>query len=56
MNTVLLETLSEGELPKVSSIKVDKLFTLEKSVVKKKLGSVSPLIMEEVRKVFYSLV
>ena len=48
--------LSEGEIPIKSRIKVDKLFTLEKSIVKKKIAKINKEIMEKVKKEFLDLV
>ena len=57
-NSVLIEnkSLTEGELPTISRIKVDKLFTLEKSIVKKKIGKINKETFEKVKKVFIDLI
>lgn len=43
------ESLEKGILPKPSRIKVDKLFTLEQSIVKKKLASLKKEVFEKVK-------
>jgi len=48
--------LSEGKIPVKSRIKVDKLFTIEKRIVKKKIARVSREVIEEVRNEFRKLV
>ena len=48
--------LESGYLPNVSRIKVDKLFTLEKSVVIKKLGKLNQTSFEDVKKEFLNLI
>jgi len=54
-NSVLIEnnSLVIGELPTISRIKVDKLFTLEKSIVKKSIGRISKDTFEKVRAEFF---
>ena len=42
--------LVEGKLPKESRIKADKLFTLEKSIVKRRFGKVKVSIVKDVKK------
>lgn len=42
------EDLSEGELRKTSAIRVDKLYTLSKQIVKKKFGHVHKNILDDV--------
>ncbi len=56
--SVLLDNdnLLEGEIPIKSRIKVDKLFTLEKSIIKKKIARLDKECMEKVRKEFVGLV
>ena len=48
--------LLEGEIPVKSRIKVDKLFTLEKTIVKKKIARLNNKCMVNVRKEFRGLV
>ena len=48
--------LSEGNVPLKSRIKVDKLFTLEKSIIKKKIAMLKGECMEKVREEFKGLV
>jgi len=50
------DNLSEGSIPVKSRIKVDKLFTLEKSIVKKKIARLNKGCMARVRKEFRELV
>ncbi|MEK6934393.1 MAG: type II toxin-antitoxin system PemK/MazF family toxin [Nanoarchaeota archaeon] len=56
--SVLIENkdLESGEIPTTSRIKVDKLFTIEKGIVKKRIGKVNRKIIEEVKKEFIRLV
>ncbi|MBI5388953.1 type II toxin-antitoxin system PemK/MazF family toxin [Candidatus Woesearchaeota archaeon] len=56
--SVLLEerNLEEGFLPKISRIKVDKLFTIEKSRVIKKIAKINEKIFEEVKREFVRLI
>ena len=57
-NSVLIENknLLSGEIPSTSRIKVDKLFTIEKSIVKKRLAKIDMVTFEKVRKEFISLI
>ena len=48
--------LLKGLLPKESRIKVDKLFTLEKSIVQRKFGKVKPSVLLEVRKELFKII
>lgn len=48
--------LEIGNLPKQSRIKVDKLFTIEKNIVKKRIGKLNNSTMEKVRGEFNKLV
>lgn len=50
------KNFSSGTLPKKSLIKVDKLFTLEQQIVKKKFGNITPETLTEVTEVFRNLV
>jgi mRNA interferase MazF len=48
--------LIEGNIPVKSRIKVDKLFTLEKGIVIKKLGKVNREIFEKVKRELFNLI
>jgi len=48
--------LQAGSIPRDSMIKVDKLFSLEKSMIKKRIGKVNPETFEKIRDEFVSLV
>jgi len=48
--------LGEGSIPIKSRIKIDKLFTLEQSIIIKKLGRINKETFEKVKKEFFSLV
>ena len=50
------DDLSEGSIPTKSRVKVDKLFTLEKSIIKKKIARLNNECMVRVRKEFIGLV
>jgi len=56
-NSVLIDdsSLEYGKIPKKSLIKVDKLFTLDKSIVKKKVARVNKETFNQVKKVLDSL-
>ena len=56
--SILLDNtnLVEGEIPVKSRIKIDKLFTLEKTIVKKKIARVSNDCMTMVKQKFIGLV
>lgn len=47
--------LISGQIPIESRIKVDKLFTLEQSIVKKKIGMVKKEVLEKVKKEFLNV-
>jgi len=49
-------SLEEGDIPAKSRIKIDKLFTLEKNIVKKKIGRINKETFEKVKKEFYGLI
>lgn len=49
------EDLISGSLPKTSNIRVDKLFTLEKSIVKRRLGRVSQDTLQHVKELFFQI-
>ena len=57
-HSVLIDTrdCEEGALPKPSRIKVDKLFTLDKSIIRKKIARLSKSAFERVQKKFVSLI
>ena len=57
-NLVLIENenLSEGSLPVKSSVKVNKLFCVDKSVVLKKFAKLNKQTFDKIRKEFYSLI
>jgi len=48
--------LVEGEIPVKSRVKVDKLFTLDKEIIKKKVARLDKESFDKVRKAFVSLV
>ncbi len=48
--------MSEGIMPVLSRIKVDKLFTLNKKIVLRRLGRVNKELLEAVKKEFLRLV
>lgn len=50
------KNLEDGALPIESSIKVDKLFTVERSIVIKKLGKLDTRSFEKVKAIFFDLV
>lgn len=50
------KNLEKGSLPKQSRIKIDKLFTIEKNIVKKKIGKLNNSTMNMVREEFNKLV
>lgn len=50
------EDLESGRIPKKSRIKVNKIFTLEKKIVKKKVGKVKISILDRVKEEFRGLV
>ena len=57
-NTLLInnEDLANGEIPLTSRIKVDKLFTLHKSIVKKKLGKINVETFAKVKEELFNLI
>ncbi|MEK6936719.1 MAG: type II toxin-antitoxin system PemK/MazF family toxin [Nanoarchaeota archaeon] len=57
-NSVILENknLSKGQIPVTSRVKVDKLFTLDKSIVRKSIGKINTVTFEEIKKEFVNLV
>ncbi len=48
--------LEEGRLIKMSRIKVDRVFSVEKNLIRMKIGRVNKKIFEEVKKEFYALI
>jgi len=48
--------LVEGKLPVESMIKVDKIFTLEQGLVKKKIGKVSGEVFEKIKEEMFKLI
>jgi len=50
------KSLVEGEIPKISRIKVNKLFTLDQSIIKKKIARLNKETFEKVKKEFFKLV
>ena len=57
-HSILIENnnLSYGSIPRISRIKVDKLFTLSQSIITKKVGQVNKETFEKVKKEFFKLV
>lgn len=57
-NSVLIENkdLETGQIPVQSRIKVDKMFTIKKSIIKKRLGKINHETLEKVKKIFVNLV
>ena len=57
-HSVLIDdsSLEEGNIPAKSRIKIDKLFTLEKNIIKKKIGRVNKETFEKVKNEFYGLI
>ena len=56
--SILLESnnLKEGVIPSISRIKVDKLFTIDKNLVKKKLAMIDLSTFEKVKQEFSKLI
>lgn len=50
------EHLVKGKIPVTSRIKVDKIFTVEKSVVKKRIAKVDVRTFQKVRNELFSLI
>ncbi len=48
--------LEEGSIPKKSRIKVNKLFTLEKRIIRKSVGRINKSTFEKVKKEFSRLI
>jgi mRNA interferase MazF len=47
--------LSHGKIPRPSTIKVDKLFTLSKSIIRKKVATIDAKTLAQVKKEFRDL-
>ena len=56
-HSVLIEPrdLTEGELPKASRVKADKLATLGKALVRRRFGAVKPAVLRMVLKELQSV-
>lgn len=54
--TIDSKDLAEGKLLKISRIKTDKIFSIEKSLIKMKIGKINKNTFEKVKKEFCSLV
>ena len=50
------EDLIEGEVPKISRVKVDKLFTISQDIVKKKVGRINKETFGKVKSEFVKLI
>ena len=48
--------LERGEIPDKSRIKIDKLFTLEKSIIKKRVAKINQATLLKVKEEFMKLV
>ncbi len=48
--------LEEGKIPKESRVKVDKIFTIEKSIIKKRIARLNKETFEKVKSEFINLV
>lgn len=48
--------LEKGQIPVTSRIKIDKLFTLDKNIIKKKIAKLNKNTFEQVKKEFLKLV
>ena len=56
--SVLIENtdLIEGDIPKPSRIKIDKLFTINQNIIKKKVARINKETFEEVKSEFFKLI
>ncbi len=56
--SILIENknLIEGNIPRTSRIKVDKLFTISQNIIKKKIGRINEDTFEKVKSEFIKLV
>jgi len=50
------ENLTQGNIPKQSRIKLNKLFTLNKKIIKKKIAKLNKITLENAKKEFCNLV
>lgn len=50
------DNLSEGKLPLTSLIKVDKIFTLNRSIIRRKIGRLNLQTFSNVKKILSSLI
>jgi len=50
------EDLEKGMIPSKSRIKVDKLFTLDKSIIKKRIAKINSKVLISIKKEFCKLV
>ena len=50
------EDLERGEIPKQSRIKVDKLFTMDQKIIRKKVAKVNRQTFNKLKEVFLNLV
>lgn len=48
--------LEKGEIPAKSRIKIDKLFTLNKSIIKKKVAKINKTTLSKVKDEFFNLI
>ena len=57
-NSILIdnENLEEGQIPISSRIKADKLFTLHKKIIKKKIGKLNHDTFKKVREELFKLI
>ncbi len=57
-HSVLIDNsnLEKGEIPAQSMIKVNKLFSIEQSIVVKKVANINKEALSKVKKEFYSLI
>lgn len=57
-HSVLIDSknLSKGKIPTQSRIKLDKLFTINKQIIKKKIAKINETTMKKVKQEFHELV
>ena len=57
-HSVLIDNscLETGQIPVASRIKIDKLFTLDKNIIKKRIAKLNKNTLEKVKKEFFKLV
>ena len=53
---ITTENLEKWALPKQSAIKVSKIFSLDKNIIRKSFGKINEATLEEVKEEFYRLV